>query len=99
MDEMFELMTLRQTKKVPDLPIVLLCSRYWKTVVNWQAMADFGTVSQREVDSLFFADSADEAFEYIRAWFERKDGAEAVPVSPQKPPVFGESPSKDIVKM
>lgn len=66
MDEVFELLTLRQTGKLPkDLPIVLLGSKYWKTVVNWQAMADFGTISQEEVDRLCFADDVDTAFNHI----------------------------------
>lgn len=72
MDELFELLTLRQTKKIPDLPIVLLCSKFWKTIINWQAIADFGTISQKEVDSLFFADDAQSAFEYIRQHFVGK---------------------------
>jgi len=55
MDELFELMTLRQTKKIPDLPIVLFCAKFWKTVINWQALADYGTVSQKEIDGLCFA--------------------------------------------
>ena len=65
MDEFFELLTLRQTGKMPNLPIVLLGKKYWNTVINWQAMADFGTISQQEVDELCFADTADEAFEFI----------------------------------
>lgn len=65
LDEMFELMTLRQTGKIPDVPIVLLCSKFWKSVINWQALADFGTISQAEVDRLFFADDVDTAFDYI----------------------------------
>lgn len=69
MDELFELLTLRQTKKIPDLPIVLLCSKYWKTIINWQAIADFGTISQKEVDSLLFADEPEEAFAYIQGHF------------------------------
>ncbi|KAH9600829.1 LOG family [Trypanosoma melophagium] len=74
MDEMFELLTLRQTKKVPELPIVLLCRKFWKTVVNWQALVEFGTVSQEEVDSLCFADTADEAMRFIKTFFEGKMG-------------------------
>lgn len=65
MDEFFELLTLRQTGKMPNLPIVLLCKKYWMTIMNWQAMADFGTISQKEVDDLCFADTADEAFDHI----------------------------------
>lgn len=69
LDELFELLTLRQTKKVPDLPIVLVGTNYWKTVINWQAMADMGTISQKEVDSLCFADDVETAFKFITSKF------------------------------
>ncbi len=65
MDELFELMTLKQTGKLPELPIVLLGTHFWKTVVNWQALADFGVISQKEVDNFCFTDNADEAFNFI----------------------------------
>jgi len=70
MDEVFELLTLRQTGKLPDIPIVFLGSQYWKTVVNWQAMADFGTISQEEVDRLCFADDVETAFTHIVSHLE-----------------------------
>jgi uncharacterized protein (TIGR00730 family) len=82
MDEMFELLTLRQTKKIPDLPIVLLCSRFWKTAINWQALADFGVISQKEVDGLCFADSVEEAFDFLVAHFTAGH-VMPVPPSPQ----------------
>jgi uncharacterized protein (TIGR00730 family) len=96
MDELFELMTLKQTKKIPDLPIVLLCSPFWKTVINWQALADFGTVSQKEVDSLIFADTPEEALAHVKAFFEKNatDGASYALPSPQsKPANFTDAPS------
>ncbi|EAN85323.1 hypothetical protein, conserved [Trypanosoma cruzi] len=69
LDEMFELLTLRQTKKIPDLPIVLLGSSFWRTVINWEALVEFGTVSKEEIDSLCFADTVQEALEFIMGFF------------------------------
>lgn len=69
MDEAFELLTLKQTGKLSDLPVVLLCSKFWKTVINWQALADFGVVSQRDMDDLFITDSCEEAMEYIHSFY------------------------------
>lgn len=66
-DELFEFMTLQQTGKRRDTPIVLLGSDYWKRIVNWQALADFGTVSDRDVTRIKFADTAAEAFEILKA--------------------------------
>lgn len=90
LDELFELLTLRQTKKVPDLPIVLIGSHYWKTIINWQAMADMGTISQKEVDSLCFADDVETAFNFITERFT----PDASTISPA---LKGLSPGTNIV--
>ncbi|KPA73261.1 hypothetical protein ABB37_09976 [Leptomonas pyrrhocoris] len=71
MDEMFELLTLKQTKKIPSLPVVLLCKKFWQTVINWQALADFGVISQTEIDGMLFTDSAEEAIAYIKDYYLR----------------------------
>ncbi|CCD18629.1 hypothetical protein TRVL_01069 [Trypanosoma vivax] len=70
MDELFELLTLRQTKKIPSFPVVLFCTKFWKTVVNWEALVEFGTISKQEVQSICFTDSVDEALAFIRVFFE-----------------------------
>ncbi len=68
LDELFEVLTLKQTGKVQrDLPVVLFGKEFWKTIVDWQSMADYGVISQEEVDSLFFTDCPYEAFDYIVA--------------------------------
>jgi len=65
-DEMFEMMTLKQTGKMQTaLPIVLLGTDYWKKVINWDAFKQSGTINGRDVDELLFTDDVDEAFEYI----------------------------------
>lgn len=69
LDETFELLTLRQTKKIPNLPVVLLGEEFWRTVINWQALSDFGVVSQGEVDGMCFTDSPEEAINFIKAFY------------------------------
>lgn len=71
LDELFELLTLKQTKKIPSLPVVLLDKEFWRTVVNWQALADYGVISQEEIDSLLFTDTAEEAVEHIKDFYRR----------------------------
>jgi len=65
MDEIFEVLTLMQTGKKEKIPIVLFGKKYWKEVVNWQALVDYGTIKQGDVDQLFFTDDVDKAFDYI----------------------------------
>jgi len=65
-DEMFEMMTLKQTGKMQAaMPIVLLGKDYWKRVINWEAFDEAGVINQRDVDELLFTDSVDEAFDHI----------------------------------
>mmetsp|Transcript_35400 Transcript_35400/g.36066 ORF Transcript_35400/g.36066 Transcript_35400/m.36066 type:complete len:330 (+) Transcript_35400:103-1092(+) len=66
MDELFEVLTLKQTGKVQkDLPVVLFGTKFWREVVNWEALVRYGTVSQSDYDNLFFTDSVDDAFKYV----------------------------------
>ena len=66
LDELFEALTLLQTKKMKKrLPIVLFGVDYWDKVVNLEAMAEFGTISPSDLDLLFRTDSVDEAFKYV----------------------------------
>lgn len=68
MDELFEVLTLKQTGKVQaDLPVVLLGAVYWRTVINWEAIVGYGVVARKDYEDLFFTDDVQEAFEYITA--------------------------------
>ena len=72
-----EVLTLKQTGKVQkDLPVVLVGKEFWKTVINWDALFKFGTISKKDVDDLFFTDSAEEAAAYI---IERLSHKENIP--------------------
>ena len=65
-DEMFEMMTLKQTGKMqPSMPIVLLGKEYWEKVINWEAFGQAGVINRSDVDELLFTDSVDEAFDHI----------------------------------
>lgn len=61
-DELFELLTLKQTHKSPPLPILLFDSAYWRSVVNFQALADAGMISPADLDLFRFADDPEEAW-------------------------------------
>ena len=65
-DELFEVLTLKQTGKIhKDLPVVLLGKTFWTTVVNWTALVDYGVINESDVKNLFFTDSVEEACKYI----------------------------------
>jgi uncharacterized protein (TIGR00730 family) len=72
MDELWEMLTLLQTGKLPQHHLILIYGRkYWDKVLNWRMMVRVGTISEEEYGILQFADTVDDAFTRIRGWLER----------------------------
>lgn len=72
MDELWEMMTLSQTGKMPKNTLILIYGRsYWTDVLNLKAMVRWGTINQSEFNLLQFADTVDEAFDLIRSGLEK----------------------------
>jgi hypothetical protein len=66
MDELFEILTLRQTGKMDDaLPVVLYDSTFWKSLINFQHFVDSGMVAARDLDLFGFADSPRQAWDQL----------------------------------
>ncbi len=60
LDELFEILTLSQTRKMPPVPIVLFDEAYWRRVVNFDALAEEGLISPDDLGLFDFAGSAEE---------------------------------------
>jgi uncharacterized protein (TIGR00730 family) len=72
MDELWEMMTLLQTGKLPEHNLIIIYGRkYWDEVLNFRAMVRWGMINESEYEMLQFADTVDEAFERIRTGLER----------------------------
>lgn len=66
LDEFMEVATLVQTRKIKRrLPIVLFGTEYWRKVLDFDALVEFGTISPDDVNLFFRTDSVDEAYEYL----------------------------------
>ena len=66
LDEFFETLTLIQTGKISKrLPIVLYGRQYWDDILNLEAMAKWGTISEKDLELFVVVDTVDEAYEYI----------------------------------
>ena len=65
LDELFELLTLRQTGMKSEIPIILFGREYWNNLINFGFLADFGLISEEDLKIFKYADTALEAWEII----------------------------------
>lgn len=65
MDELFEILTLRQTGKAPRVPIVLFDRDYWRRIVNFDAFAEEGMISKADLDLFDFAETPEQVWESL----------------------------------
>jgi len=67
MDELFELLTLVQTRKVDrPIPIVLYGRKFWREFIDFEALVRWGTVGPGDIRLFRMCDSPREAFEFLR---------------------------------
>lgn len=62
LDELFEILTLRQTEKSPAIPIVLYDEQYWRSAVNFEALINSGTIDRSDCDLFRFAETAEDVW-------------------------------------
>jgi uncharacterized protein (TIGR00730 family) len=67
LDEMFELLTLAQTRKLAKkITVVVYGSDYWKKVFNLDCLVDTGAISPKDIELFQYADTPEDAFELLR---------------------------------
>lgn len=74
LDELFESLTLIQTGKVHNFPVILFGSDYWSGLLDWlkKTVLTEGKISRDDLKRLIVTDSAEEACETIRVCFEEQ---------------------------
>jgi uncharacterized protein (TIGR00730 family) len=78
MDELFETLTLIQTGRMQRVPVLLFGKSFWDSILNWDALADAGTISAEDLDLFRFVDSAAQAIDVIDNW-EAAPARQAIP--------------------
>ena len=66
MDELFETLTLIQTRKIKPIPVLLFGRDFWEQVINFGALVDQGTISAKDIDIFQFVDTAEDAWQAIK---------------------------------
>jgi len=82
LDEIFEAITLKQTGKMPDFPVVLYGRSFWEGLLEWLAREplEHGMIAPEDLALFRVTDSTDEVVEWMRAHYqalERKEAREA----------------------
>ena len=80
LDELFEALTLVQTRKVNQFPVILMGREFWAPLLDWLrgTLAERGLIALQELDLFLVTDDVDEAVRHIDAAYEQRD---------HKPPV------------
>lgn len=65
LDEMFEILTLRQTRKAPLIPVVLFDEGYWRSIINFDKLIEHGVIDAADLTLFRFADTAEAAWDAL----------------------------------
>lgn len=73
MDELFEVLTLIQTKKITNVPIILFGTKFWEGMREWivtTLLKDNKTISEKDLDLFIITDEIEDVLDHIRNFYE-----------------------------
>lgn len=75
LDELFESLTLIQTKKISKIPVVLFGKEYWAGLTDWieNTMKEWGTISDNDTELFFVTDSCEEGVNHICSYYQKHE--------------------------
>jgi len=71
LDEVFEALTLLQTRKMEAVPVVLVGEQYWRRVIDLPYLIEEGVIDPEDAELFWFAEDAAGIWNSIQAWYER----------------------------
>ncbi len=80
LDELFDALTLRQTNRMQEIPIILFGRDYWNQVIDFKFLVDEGVISEADLDLIDYAETAEEAWDIIVRFYnlDKDNGPESV---------------------
>ena len=64
------MLTLVQTKKILPMPVVLVGREFWKKIVRFDLLAEYGLIDPTDLDIISFVDTAEDAWKAISRWYQ-----------------------------
>ena len=68
--------TLMQTGRLALVPLILFGEKFWRTIINFEALAEFGTIAPNDINLVHFVETAEEAWDIIARFYETVDPRE-----------------------
>jgi len=81
-DEVFETLTLVQTRTIQPVPVVLVGEDYWRRAVDFDFLVDEGVIEREDRELFWFAESAEEIWRSILEWHEQHGAPLLTPCAP-----------------
>jgi uncharacterized protein (TIGR00730 family) len=82
LDELFETLTLMQTRKIKPMPIILVGESFWRRTVDIDFLVEEGVIDPEDKDLFWYAETAEEVWNGILEWYKRK-GEPLIGASPE----------------
>ncbi len=74
LDELFETLTLIQTQRMRRVPVILFGEKFWRSIINWETLAEAGTIGADDLELFSFVETADQAVAILNDWDARNPG-------------------------
>ena len=71
LDELFEALTLIQTGRMEQVPVILFGRAFWDSIINWENLAEAGTISREDLALFRYVETSQEAMTLIDTWTPR----------------------------
>jgi len=75
LDELFETLTLIQTRKINPMPVVLVGESYWQKIFDVEFMVEEGVIDMEDKELFWFAETAEEIWDGLEIWYQRNGGS------------------------
>lgn len=72
LDELFDILTLIQTKKSPLIPIILVCKTYWNSVINFDFLVQERVIKADDLKLFTYAENSQDAWDHILSWYKTR---------------------------
>lgn len=75
LDELFDALTLMQTRRMTRIPVIFFGEAYWKKVIDFEFLADEGTIDDADLELFRFAESPEAAWGMIQAFYDEDEAS------------------------